>query len=240
MSKQRKSTSKAPAKGNPAPLPLPRGLVASLNEGRDAALAALVPQVVIHHPPGRTFWPETNGLVRGPEEDEESFERRAWAGAEPEKEMMLRNKHNATTVQARTAAELAIESMETPGETNQRLLMEKWREEDEDRRAADAEAKAKAQEEAKAAAEAQAGDVTQADTKGQNRAGGDAPENRCPPLSKTEIAKRIFQGNKNARPRKAMPIMEAHDLRPQGNKWTIRLDPDLGQDVITRLKRPAP
>jgi hypothetical protein len=64
-------------------------------------------------------------------------------------------------------------------------------------------------------------------------------ENRSTPVSKTELARRILNAG-NARFQKAKAILEAHDLQPQANKWTIRLDPDLGADVIKRLSDAAP
>ncbi len=110
----------------------------------EALNAPVAPQTAFN-PPGRTFWSEPNGCVRGPEEDDAAFDRRVRANAESLKEMMLRNKHNATTVEARTDAELAIESMGTPGDF-QRLEQEKRFEED-DRRRAEAEARALARPE---------------------------------------------------------------------------------------------
>jgi len=65
------------------------------------------------------------------------------------------------------------------------------------------------------------------------------PVSRCTPMSKAEIARRIFDKDK-ARGRDAKAIMESHDLKQVGNKWTIKLSSDLGAEVIERLSKPAP
>jgi hypothetical protein len=131
---------KAKAAGKPKPAAKPED-ADTLDDLIEALNAPVAPQTAFN-PPGRTFWPEPNGCVRGPEEADAAFDRRKWANAEPLKEMMLRNKHNAITVEARTDAELAIESMGTPGDF-QRLEQEK-RFEEEDRRLAETVAEARA------------------------------------------------------------------------------------------------
>jgi rubrerythrin len=108
----------------------------SLDDFIEALNAPVEPQVVIRQP-GRTFWPEPHGCVRGPEEDEESFARRLRANAELLQDGLLTAEHNATTVEARRFAEEALESIETPGEITLRRLLVKQREDDDRRREED-------------------------------------------------------------------------------------------------------
>jgi len=115
----------------------------ALADELNGALAEIAPQTAFN-PPGRTFWPEPHGCVRRPEEDQETFMRRVWANAELVEEAQLRNKHNATTLEARLEAELALRADERPGEIKQRLLMEK-RFAEEDRRREEAEGRVQAQ-----------------------------------------------------------------------------------------------
>ena len=88
--------------------------------------------------PGHRDWPEPNGCVRGPEEDDAAFERRLSVNAESYARLLLRNQHNARTVKERTDAELACQRYETlTGNSLQGVQAAMYREEDEARRAED-------------------------------------------------------------------------------------------------------
>jgi hypothetical protein len=66
-----------------------------------------------------------------------------------------------------------------------------------------------------------------------------APDSRSMPVSEAELARRIL-GKDSARPRDARPIIKEHAPLKVGNKWTIRLDPELGKETIARLQKPPP
>lgn len=65
-----------------------------------------------------------------------------------------------------------------------------------------------------------------------------APESRCPPLSKTEIAKRLLD-RESAKPRDAKQMMKRQKLRREGDgKWTILIDDRLSKEQQGRLRKP--
>jgi hypothetical protein len=59
-------------------------------------------------------------------------------------------------------------------------------------------------------------------------------EERSLPFTKTELARRL-RGNPDARAREAKQLIASLGPKKVGNLWTVRLDPDLGKEVIKRL-----